>query len=272
MKKITAGLALIALPLLISGVLLHLPKHKIQTPAPHPTQTYKITEDDPRWNCHTMGNHICGTKTPARCTIPAPTTAAGYARLWSKLDPQQWGGGDISLSVQVPDGRIIWIYGDTFQAGHIALSHSTAIVQDGGCLHVADYGAPLIMPEDATHFAWPEKAWWQAGGLQVQYRAIHAVGPGMWDFEDRGYSYIQTFTLTAGGDIIAGAHGGRLYQPQIMLGHLVQVGAHHWAYAQVAHPGIHLAHHLTLWTTSQNWDDALTSHNLHDYQPIWSAR
>lgn len=22
----------------------------------------RIQEDDPRWNCHTMGNHICGTK------------------------------------------------------------------------------------------------------------------------------------------------------------------------------------------------------------------
>ena len=23
-----------------------------------------ITEDDPRWNCHTMGNHKCGKAVP----------------------------------------------------------------------------------------------------------------------------------------------------------------------------------------------------------------
>ena len=28
------------------------------------TKVTKITEDDPRWNCHTMGNRICGPVNP----------------------------------------------------------------------------------------------------------------------------------------------------------------------------------------------------------------
>jgi len=25
---------------------------------------HRITEDDPRWDCHTMGNHVCGPTLP----------------------------------------------------------------------------------------------------------------------------------------------------------------------------------------------------------------
>lgn len=28
--------------------------------APPPAPEVRITEDDPRWDCHTMGNRICG--------------------------------------------------------------------------------------------------------------------------------------------------------------------------------------------------------------------
>lgn len=41
-------------------------------PAPNPTTTTTVPceEDQPCWNCNTMGNHVCGTTT----TVPAPTT------------------------------------------------------------------------------------------------------------------------------------------------------------------------------------------------------
>lgn len=30
----------------------------------HPKGLNLIVEDDPAWNCHTMGNHVCGEDTP----------------------------------------------------------------------------------------------------------------------------------------------------------------------------------------------------------------
>jgi hypothetical protein len=34
----------------------------VTQPAPH--SAHRITEDDPRWDCRTMGNHVCGTALP----------------------------------------------------------------------------------------------------------------------------------------------------------------------------------------------------------------
>lgn len=29
-------------------------------PVAHRSTSFRIEEDNPAWNCHTMGNHICG--------------------------------------------------------------------------------------------------------------------------------------------------------------------------------------------------------------------
>lgn len=46
-----------------------------------PTTTPRITEDDPRWNCMTMGNHTCGPN-----WVPVPTPLADALAEGSKDD------------------------------------------------------------------------------------------------------------------------------------------------------------------------------------------
>jgi hypothetical protein len=82
----------------------------------------------------------------------APTTAAGFADLFAGLDPAQWGGADVAASVPLPDGRSVWLFGDTLST--YRLVHSTAVVQTGGRLHVSRGGAQLLPDDDAHHIYW----------------------------------------------------------------------------------------------------------------------
>src|SRR5437764_11027342 len=62
------------------------------------------------------------------CLKAAPTTAGGYAAMFAALDPRQWGGGDLAISVPL-DGRTGWLFGDTGSTN--PLVHSTAVGQAG---------------------------------------------------------------------------------------------------------------------------------------------
>src|SRR6266496_556293 len=52
------------------------------------------------------------TVTTTTCTVPAPTSAAGYAAMFASVPTTQWGGADVSISVRVGSTNV-WLYGDT---------------------------------------------------------------------------------------------------------------------------------------------------------------
>ena len=136
----------------------------------------------------------------ATASTPAPTSAAGYAALWDSLPTAQWGGGDVSLSVGLADGRNVWLYGDTFSDHRFV--HSTAIVQDGGALHVSRGGAQ-VLPNEPGGFFWINTA--RAAGPRTVHavaRAVEKTGDGPWDFADRGYSRTAALDVTAAGDVV----------------------------------------------------------------------
>ena len=92
-----------------------------------------------------------------RCTAAAPTTAAGYQRMFDGLYGR-WAGGDQAVSVALPDGRTLWIFADTISGerapdgGYAAgwtMRHNSFVVQDGGCL-TAIAGTPLPDRAPAT--------------------------------------------------------------------------------------------------------------------------
>lgn len=94
----------------------------------------------------------------ATCTTPAPSTAPGYARMFDSIPASQWQGADHSESVKLADGRIVWLYADTISTGAPTFVHSTAIVQQAGCFHVANGGAQLIPDAADGSFYWPAGA------------------------------------------------------------------------------------------------------------------
>lgn len=57
-RTLLIGIPIAMLILLVSWVN-HLDDYAARL-APTPVQVTKITEDDPRWDCRTMGNHVCG--------------------------------------------------------------------------------------------------------------------------------------------------------------------------------------------------------------------
>ena len=98
----------------------------------------------------------------ARCARSAPSSPSGFAAALAGLPARQWGAADVSVSVPLPDGRAVWLYGDTAtgrDTDHLTgFVHSTAIVQDRGCLHVSRAGAQVLPNETATRISWPTAA------------------------------------------------------------------------------------------------------------------
>lgn len=86
----------------------------------------------------------------AACSRPAPTTLAAYATAFDRLDRTRWATADAVGRVRMPDGRVVWLYGETTaQRGStdVTSAYSTAITQRGGCLHLSGLGAE-VLPSD----------------------------------------------------------------------------------------------------------------------------
>lgn len=220
-------------------------------------------------------SHTIHARVALRCATPAPTTVAGYARLFSGLPVSEWGAADGSMSVPLSDGRSVWLYGDTLSAGRFV--HSTAITQDRGCLHVSHQGAQLLPNDDAKHIYWVLGATARGNSLLVRARAITLVGTGPWDFRDGGHTRTALTTVNATGDVtfVRWLRDVRSQAPN--PGPMIDCEApaastpHHVCYSRHTHPEAHLAGGRVLITTCQNWDDGVF-HPFAAYRPIFSSR
>jgi hypothetical protein len=210
------------------------------------------------------------------CPRVAPTTAAGYAALFRQVDPGQWGGGDGALTVTL-GGRTVWLFADSLSTGRFV--HSTAIVQDGGCLHVSHRGAQLL-PDDPAVAGHPIVFWVHsaravgADSIELTARAIELVGAGPWDFRDAGYFRTALVTVDAADDVTFRRWRGVRRSPPPDPGPLLDCEApappapHHLCYGRLRHPQLRLAGGHVLVTVSQNWDDGVLR-PLVQYQPLF---
>lgn len=207
---------------------------------------------------------------PVGCHAPAPTTAHGYAAMFAHLNPAQWGAADVSISVPIPGGRSVWLYGDTFSTGRFV--HSTAIVQHGGCLHVSHAGAQLLPNDTATRIYWIDAARWTGKALAVRARAtvINPAG-GPWAFHDAGTYRWFYATVSPAGDVTVAYKGASHRSPLHSTNDFHAVGPHHFTYARHTHTEAHLASGRVLVTVCQNWDDGVL-HPFADYRPIFSSK
>lgn len=211
------------------------------------------------------------TAAPMRCPEPAPTTVLDYERLFSTVPSDQWGAADVSISVPLPDGRDVWLYGDTFTtSGHFF--HSTAIVQDGGCLHVSNAGAQLLPDDDPKHVYWITSAVLSSSStILVTAQAITLTGPGVWGFQDRGYARTAEVTVSPTGDL--SFTGWTTVTPgAVPASPLLRIPGntdpHRFGYGLRLHPEARLADGATLTTISTNWDD-LAPHPMISYRPVF---
>lgn len=217
-----------------------------------------------------------------------PTTVAGYVAMFNKVDTDLWGGGDVSISHQMPDGRRIWLYGDTLSAKN-GFMHSTALVQKDGKLTPAN-GGKQILPNggaDPTDSAreiiyWPDnvKQGPTKNTLIVSAMEMSIGKGGPWDFRKtkEGQSRSSMVKVMPNGSMKFVKWLGYTPTPAKNNPHLTNdfkdEGGSHYTYGTIVHD-IKLKNGKYLKTRSQNWTNPFEEHvgpngfNWHDYRPTF---
>lgn len=242
------------------------PDASAQTAQTNPTQKTKPAEP---------------TGLEAMRATPEPMTLRGYERMFDQVSVDEWGGGDVSVSGRLPDGRIVWLYGDTlsFDNGFV---HSTAIVQDGGNLHVSN-GGKQVLPDDPKsggreHIYWVETMKvLSKNRIQVTAQQTSIGTASVWDFKRaRAESRTATLRVTPAGDVVFEKWTGWVAAP-VLPDEFIILGPNHFTYQPVIHEHIRLANGQYLKTVAQNWDDDFEDHvgpdgkmTLKDWRPLYS--
>lgn len=146
--------------------------------------------------------------TSSTCSVPAPTTAAGWQTAFDNLNNGQWSGADQSASIRLPDNRLLWVFSDTFLGAENAdgsrapgtrMIHNTFVIADRGCLTgVTGPGGTEVVPNTADgQFYWPQHAFIDNGVLFVTAFRVKAIpeAPG---FAVTG-TFLVRFNYTSGG-------------------------------------------------------------------------
>jgi hypothetical protein len=124
---------------------------------------------------------------------PAATPDPAFNSLFTRSD-HGWTGGDGTLSIGLPDGRTLWLFGDSF-LGHVRpdgsrpedspLIRNCLVIQDGQTLttrHGGTDGDPtafLVGPDRQTWY-WPGDGTVWAGRVQIFFHRFRQAAPGMW--------------------------------------------------------------------------------------------
>ena len=135
-------------------------------------------------------------------------------RFW--LNGGGFTGADGTYSVLLPDGRTVWIFGDTFlgtvtpeltrEKTDPLYIRNCFLIDNGDSLVTMHQGKPeefksMLIPTIVTnsnfeinerqYWYWPGDGWVQDNLLKVFASEFHTTGDGMWDFE-----FVQTAILT----------------------------------------------------------------------------
>lgn len=140
-----------------------------------------------------------------------PVDAAGWSSLFGSLEGD-WAGGDAALSLRLPDGRMLWFFGDSFVGGVRAdgsrepgtrIVRNAALVTDGACVDAATPGRETLGGRGRT-WLWPTSLLLLGttgdGGTSVAVFAqrMAPTGTGPWDFRRTGTA-VATVAVPAGG-------------------------------------------------------------------------
>jgi hypothetical protein len=129
----------------------------------------------------------------AYCAPSTPSSAAGYQAAFDHLRMTYtgWITGDGSFPVSLPDGKVLWLFGDTYTGrtnpdggvpGSAGFIHNSLVLQAGGCF------APIMggnyrhwssaIPDPAPNqFYWPAGAVVDGGALRVFVWRIQTAPP-----------------------------------------------------------------------------------------------
>ncbi len=131
-----------------------------------------------------------------RIDPPVVVPDAVFNRLFTAPD-LGWTGGDGTVSVQLPDGRSLWLFGDSFlgridpdgtRPADTPFIRNSALIQSPGDLtplvgQCRGVPAALFQTAAGDEWYWPGDATLQAGRLLVFLHRFRPTGPGLWDWQ-----------------------------------------------------------------------------------------
>jgi hypothetical protein len=139
-----------------------------------------------------------------QCALRAPVvdSATPDAAVTTMFDryaattPRGWTGGDATYSVRLPDGRVLWMFSDTFlgplnrdgtRPANAPLVNNTFVVQDGGELRTVTGGTAasptaVLPPAGDNRWYWVGDGQVVGGQAQVVFQGYRRYGPAHWQF------------------------------------------------------------------------------------------
>jgi hypothetical protein len=156
---------------------------------------------------------VRGTPVGVRECGPGPLPLGGppamFDAMWER-GGGGWTGGDGALSAPLPDGRVAWVFADTFIGGVTAagrdertdLVANTVVVQDGACLTTLAGGTrarPRALMEPAVRrggaaWLWPASARVRQDRLELLCHRMERTGRGQFDWRFTG-TELASFSL-----------------------------------------------------------------------------
>jgi hypothetical protein len=134
----------------------------------------------------------------SKCLEAPPASPADYQRVFD--DRRVWAGGDVAKSVTLPDGRVLWLFGDTFtrlsSTGAMAgpMLRNSLVVQKDRCFSFV-HGGTVSMPTTPLPASKPNSWFWPASAtVDAPGNAVHIVGRRV--VEDRAESFGWRITGT----------------------------------------------------------------------------
>src|SRR3954447_25066993 len=91
---------------------------------------------------------LCPSMAPAQTAMAARLTSA-----FASMDGTGWTGGDAAWSARLPDGRDVWLFGDTMLGGVVAGRRDlqTPMVRNSIVVADPDGGSRTILGGDDAH-------------------------------------------------------------------------------------------------------------------------
>ena len=109
-----------------------------------------------------------------------------------RLNGPGWTGADGTLSIPLPDGRTLWLFGDTFlgtiesdlSRRNFFFVNNTVLIQSGQTFSNPIVGnQPFARPEENRWWYWPGHGHVVNDTLEIIWYAMYQPGEGMWGFD-----------------------------------------------------------------------------------------
>jgi hypothetical protein len=176
-----------------------------------------------------------------------PADADGWSDLWGSASGS-WAGGDGASSTRLPDGRILWVFGDTFtgtvdaegvRGPDAGMVRNSLVVTDGTCWTSASPGRAALPGRDGT-WLWPTHSLVQRADdpavVSVFAQRLATDRTDALGFRRVGAAVV-TVTVPAHGRPVVGAVTD-LPESDVLWGAAVVVrGGTAWIYGTRPHPG-----------------------------------